>query len=442
MTATSQTFNALDTDLAGTGRLDASFTQREIVRNLNGLTRDHMHPCLSRMFELADTSSLASPHSRRFNAPEGAWTEVVEPCAINVPPGVTQLYVLVRMQVDNGATCYLYPVIDGQQLRGTTDATSSGILTCVGTGSAAHYGGSSATYGGPFTVDVSPSSNPVRRFSMVGQTTKFDVDWAGEVDSVDRGSFGYEDTATNVEQMVTGLSELTAVRLRREDYWVTLYKQREVAAAQYLDASGPTYTTVTGLSTHAAAEAIYPAAQAAGDIFYVGQDTPCDGHRFYLEPGSSLTSITIVVEYWNGSAWGSLTEWNFTPYAAPGHADFDGTKDKYHNTWWDRPSDWAASTVNSVGPYYWVRYRISAVVPIVSPSVRTFRTLHRRVTWLRLAGALSDETRFGVLPQMPVDVIDAGTGPDGTRDVFAAGRAAKAWLHAMHIRPVPIAGIV
>ena len=441
MTATSQTFNALDTDLAGTGRLDASFTQREIVRNLNGLTRDHMHPCLSRMFELADTSSLASPHSRRFNAPEGAWTEVVEPCAINVPPGVTQLYVLVRMQVDNGATCYLYPVIDGQQLRGTTDATSSGILTCVGTGSAAHYGGSSATYGGPFTVDVSPSSNPVRRFSMVGQTTKFEVDYYGELDSIRSASFA---TATGADQTAMTLSTLlTTTLLRRDDYWATMFEQREVAAAQFYDDSAGTYTTVTGLDSSASNAPIFPATMQTDDVLYIAQNTPFDGLRWFLHTDAAYTGAAPEAQFWNGSTWLAMSAWILQATGEPAHNDFTTTKDFYEHDWWDRHATWAARIVNGVGPYHWMRYVLPSVTGFTrTPRLSTLRTLHRRASWFRVMGTEDNETRIKVHAPLPSGARDRGTAAAGTRDVYVVGRAAKAWVNAMHIRPVPLAGIV
>jgi len=74
--------------------------------------------------------------------------------------------------------------------------------------------------------------------------------------------------------------------------------------------------------------------------------------------GAGVASLTW--EYWNGSAWTAVSNLS------------DGTN-SYQNTGpnivsWDAPSGWATTSVNSQGPYYYIRARQnSATVPGAQP---------------------------------------------------------------------------
>ena len=94
-----------------------------------------------------------------------------------------------------------------------------------------------------------------------------------------------------------------------------------------------------------------------GDIMYYGQDTsvsdtgPFSNIVKNLQTAVAATSATFVWEYWDGSAWstlstasGDLKEWDATGIVALN---------------WEIPSDWATTTVNSITGY-WVRCRLSA----------------------------------------------------------------------------------
>lgn len=96
-----------------------------------------------------------------------------------------------------------------------------------------------------------------------------------------------------------------------------------------------------------------PTTPATGDAYYWGHSEEPTGLKINISNASSDTGQTITWEYWNGSTWSSLT------------GVTDGT-DSYKNAGlntvtWTQPGNWATTTVNSQGPYYYLRGRVSAV---------------------------------------------------------------------------------
>jgi len=101
---------------------------------------------------------------------------------------------------------------------------------------------------------------------------------------------------------------------------------------------------------------LFPDPLAVGDIAYFGIQTtsnPLPNGPF----GSLVTDLTagsdytLVWEYWSGAAWSTLLAEDKTVSLKSGGAN---------PVSWAHPSDWAATTINSVAAY-WVRARISAV---------------------------------------------------------------------------------
>lgn len=93
-----------------------------------------------------------------------------------------------------------------------------------------------------------------------------------------------------------------------------------------------------------------PATAAAGDLCYWGSDTPFNAIGLLISTAGAGTQ-TWVFEYWNGSAWTTLTNLNtgISLTAAAGY--------RFNN--FNPPGDWATTTINSSLAYY-VRMRISA----------------------------------------------------------------------------------
>lgn len=90
---------------------------------------------------------------------------------------------------------------------------------------------------------------------------------------------------------------------------------------------------------------LLPASAAADDAYYFGFATPFSDLKLVISQAITGTA-TITWEYWNGSAWTALT-------VAGAGADLEtaGTQPVTFTA----PSDWATTTVNSQGPFYFVR---------------------------------------------------------------------------------------
>jgi len=89
------------------------------------------------------------------------------------------------------------------------------------------------------------------------------------------------------------------------------------------------------------------------DIFYVGFGAKFD--RLYFDLSVAGAGLTLVWEYWNGSAWTTLTV-------------TDGTSDFSSDGWvtWSEPADWATTDVNGYTAYY-VRVR-TTTAPTTVPT--------------------------------------------------------------------------
>ncbi len=93
----------------------------------------------------------------------------------------------------------------------------------------------------------------------------------------------------------------------------------------------------------------------ANDRTYVGHSGQFTSITFDFQTLGS--SATYVWEYWNGSAWSTLTVEDRTS----GFTSSSMVR-------WRVPSDWATKSVNNV-TMYWVRVRISGSVPVTNPLV-------------------------------------------------------------------------
>lgn len=97
---------------------------------------------------------------------------------------------------------------------------------------------------------------------------------------------------------------------------------------------------------------LLPAVPAVNDAFYVGSDSPICGIVFDIGTAGIGTWV-ITWEYYDGDSWESLQGISddtsgFTTAASDGQY-----------VTWTMPPDWSTTTVNSQGPYYYVRARVS-----------------------------------------------------------------------------------
>jgi hypothetical protein len=123
-----------------------------------------------------------------------------------------------------------------------------------------------------------------------------------------------------------------------------------LGAESYL---GAVYTDETTAAQNTTANDMHlmAVAPAVGDIYYFAYNVLWDFLTLVLgTKGVGIWGFTW--EYWNG-AWVALAG------ITDGTNNFMNVAGTYVVKW-TRPGDWATTTVNGVGPYYWIRARLTS----------------------------------------------------------------------------------
>jgi hypothetical protein len=101
---------------------------------------------------------------------------------------------------------------------------------------------------------------------------------------------------------------------------------------------------------------ILPAVPAVNDAFYVGSSVPICAIVFDIGT-AGIGTWTVTWEYYDGDSWESLqgVSDETTGFTVAGDGQYVS---------WTVPPDWTTTTVNSQGPYYYVRGRVSAYTTV------------------------------------------------------------------------------
>lgn len=126
-------------------------------------------------------------------------------------------------------------------------------------------------------------------------------------------------------------------------------------------ADGAVFTDETTESGNLTADdmTLSPAVPVAEDAYYFGAVRKFNEIAIELSVSAEASTWTHVYEYWNGTAWTALSNVTDNSTALTLAAGI------YH-VYWDNPTDWKATTVNSQGDYFYIRMRISAFTSITS----------------------------------------------------------------------------
>lgn len=97
---------------------------------------------------------------------------------------------------------------------------------------------------------------------------------------------------------------------------------------------------------------LLPASPVANDAYYFGHAEEFPRIKIDVTDGNG-TGSTITWEYWNGSSWTALSG------VTDGTSNFENVGENIVS--WTVPGNWTATTVNSQGPYKYVRARLSTL---------------------------------------------------------------------------------
>lgn len=133
--------------------------------------------------------------------------------------------------------------------------------------------------------------------------------------------------------------------------WQPVERVDEVAVSAAISDDGAVFTDETADANNATTNdvVLVPASPQVNDAFYLGYT-----RRFIevlIDVGTVATDGAVTWEYYNGTSWVSLS----------GVQDNTNSfKTTSSNTVrWTLPWDWATTTVNSQGPFYYVRARVT-----------------------------------------------------------------------------------
>lgn len=105
----------------------------------------------------------------------------------------------------------------------------------------------------------------------------------------------------------------------------------------------------------------YDASSAEDDAFYIGQDVPFTKVTFDYANGTAGATGVVEWEYWNGSAWAALTG------VTDGTDSFKTPVADGLTLTFNKPGDWAKTTVNSGASLYFIRARLTATTYTTEP---------------------------------------------------------------------------
>lgn len=133
-----------------------------------------------------------------------------------------------------------------------------------------------------------------------------------------------------------------------------------VTAAIAYNNTGSVYTNETANADGYVANGmtLLPAVPSTNCAYYIGFPYLFDSVSLVIGTQGAGT-WTIVWEYWNGGAWAALTG---VTDGTLGFTSGAGTK----TVTFTRGAGWATTSVNAVGPYYYVRARVSAYTSIIT----------------------------------------------------------------------------
>lgn len=223
-------------------------------------------------------------------------------------------------------------------------------------------GGSSASYkvAGTSTVTV-VNSQPIV-MSGVTEGTPITIHARETVGTVTDGDLLFSGFADINGEISTSLAYEGAFDPSGLDVTVRARNQG-IAIAAIAEDSGTGFTDETNEahSNTTADMTLLPAVPALNDAYYFGHNEEFSSMKISVSTVLTQSSApTFVWEYWNG-AWTALSG------VSDGTNGYETTGENIIS--WTPPSDWAVTTVNSQGPFFYVRVRLSVVGTITQVPV-------------------------------------------------------------------------
>ena len=155
--------------------------------------------------------------------------------------------------------------------------------------------------------------------------------------------------------------------------------------------NGASYTNVSTAAATTGSSA-YTVLASSSDFFYVGSELPHSGVYFVISQAAVGTGF--LAQYWNGTTWATLT------LATDGTSGLTSTGRMTYAP----PTDWAGTTINGFGVYYYIRLSYSSI----STSAKATLTVPEENAPLQIALNAKDSTP--ILTVSSTGNVGVGTG--------------------------------
>lgn len=158
---------------------------------------------------------------------------------------------------------------------------------------------------------------------------------------------------------------------------ITVAETAALSAAVADDGGSQTNETTAANNGTTNDMTLLPATPAANDAYYFGGPFKFAAVKInFYQVGSGTWTLTW--EYYNGASWSSLSGVT-TPSYHSGAENFRPTSTGTKFIYWTLPTNWASTTIATLGPYYYVRARVSAYTSVTTQPKGTQSWLQDRI---------------------------------------------------------------
>lgn len=251
--------------------------------------------------------------------------------------------------------------------------------------------------GGAVTINITGGGGSVYVRNVGASTTTVNLSVALEINGLTEASYaamigdgGAEDGNTLLSGYADSTGKVTGSFSGATPQAVTVRARNGGIIAACIQDDGGVFTDYTDEARDRGTAddvVLLPASPAVSDAAYFGGIDPFGELRINVTTAGA--TYVGAWEYWNG-AWVALTTTDNTN-------DFQTSG--VNNVTFTAPNDWATTTVNSQGPFYYVRFRVTTGGG-TGPSAETV-TLNETVKYLSFDGSGSIATGTGLTTTVP-----------------------------------------
>ena len=146
---------------------------------------------------------------------------------------------------------------------------------------------------------------------------------------------------------------------------VTIRVRNQGIATAAISDDGTVFTDETSeASSNSTADmTLLPTTPVIEDAYYFGHDEQFPRMKIIVSTAMVHSAAVLAVEYYNGATWSAVDRGSLSP----ANDFYDTTGEKIID--WLMPSNWATTTINSQGPFYYVRIRLVSFTTITTAPI-------------------------------------------------------------------------